>query len=301
MKFWIQVHGIPVDYISKETTIRIENMLGVVAEVENSKVDRVLRRSFLRIRVGINITKALPTEFCSRQGGWKEQDVKETARGQQSMRRGSEDRQDTEESMIRDDQNLQHELREDDFLENQFWKRTREKEQRGRNNTCPTKQTGWKGANIEGPTNWVRKELTRREIKSQDQKEHHGAEASYEALPKITEHEVLIRNNQTNGSNRESYRSNKEKLSENREESKKEKYKQEYKAESGDMYYVELASDDEEGAGKTVENNRATSGWEIELANCMQQSLKLKRKREDRRILQIAGVACEKDNKKDPV
>ncbi|RYR59680.1 hypothetical protein Ahy_A05g025598 [Arachis hypogaea] len=323
MEFWVQVHGIPIDYMSKKTAIHIGNMLGVVAEVENPKVDGVLRRSFLRIRVGINITKAPPTGFwlarekssnlwvyfqyerlpecycyncgiighekkncknqtamavwdltkpkysaglgvsqvrsttsisagSSRQGGWKDQYVEETMRGQQSMRRGSEDRQDTEESMIRDEQNLQHELREDDFLKNQF------EEQMGR------------------------EEITQREIKSQDQKEHHGAEASYEAhIPRITEHEVLIHNNQTNGSNRKvqtqkttlalynnselihirwSYRSNKEKMSENKKESKKEKYKQEYKAESGDMYYVELASDGEEEAKKMVENNRGTSG-----------------------------------------
>ncbi|RYQ98953.1 hypothetical protein Ahy_B07g086793 [Arachis hypogaea] len=63
MEFWVQVYGIPVDYMSKEIAIHIGNMLGVVAEVENLKVDGVLRRSFLRIRVGINITKALPTGF----------------------------------------------------------------------------------------------------------------------------------------------------------------------------------------------------------------------------------------------
>ncbi|RYR51691.1 hypothetical protein Ahy_A06g026670 [Arachis hypogaea] len=63
MKLWVQFHGIPIGYMSKETTIHIGNMLGVVVEIENPKVDGVFRRSFLRIRVGINITKALPTEF----------------------------------------------------------------------------------------------------------------------------------------------------------------------------------------------------------------------------------------------
>ncbi|RYR47062.1 hypothetical protein Ahy_A07g032975 [Arachis hypogaea] len=174
MKFWVQVYAIPVDYMSKETAIYIGNMLGVVAEVENQKVDGVLRRSFLRIRVGINITKALPTRFwlarekssnlwvyfqyerlpkcycyncgiirhekkscknpttmavwdptkprysaglgvsqvrsitsmgagSSRQRRWKEQVVEETSRGQQSMGKRSEKRQDTEESMIRNE------------------------------------------------------------------------------------------------------------------------------------------------------------------------------------------------------
>ncbi|RYQ97414.1 hypothetical protein Ahy_B08g093457 [Arachis hypogaea] len=157
---WIvEFHGILVDYMSKETTIYIGNMFGVVAEVENPKVDGVLRRFFLRIRIGINITKALPTGF------WN----------------------------------------------------------------------------------------------------------------------------------------NKEKLSENNERRKKEKYKQDYKAESGDIYYVKLANDGEEEGGKMVENNRGSSGWKIELANCMQQSLKLKKKREDRRILQIVGAAWKDGNEKDPV
>ncbi|RYR29498.1 hypothetical protein Ahy_B01g053906 [Arachis hypogaea] len=193
MEFWVQVHGIPVDYMSKETAIHIGNMLGVIAEVEDPKVDGVLRRPFLRIRVSINITKALLTGFwlarekssnlwvyfqyerlpdcyyyncgiighekkscknptamavwdstkprystglgvsqvraitsmgagSSKQGRWKEKDGEETARGQQSMGRRSEDRQDTEESMIKDEQNLQRELREEGFLENQFEK-----------------------------------------------------------------------------------------------------------------------------------------------------------------------------------
>ncbi|RYQ79890.1 hypothetical protein Ahy_Scaffold1g106660 isoform C [Arachis hypogaea] len=63
MEFWIQVHGIPHDLMEKETGIVIGEMLGVLAEVEDPKVDGVLRRSYLRIRVSINITKALPTGF----------------------------------------------------------------------------------------------------------------------------------------------------------------------------------------------------------------------------------------------
>ncbi|XP_052113715.1 uncharacterized protein LOC127744907 [Arachis duranensis] len=38
-------------------------MLGVLAEVEEPKMDGVLRRPYLRIRVSIDITKALPTGF----------------------------------------------------------------------------------------------------------------------------------------------------------------------------------------------------------------------------------------------
>ncbi|RYR21043.1 hypothetical protein Ahy_B03g066279 [Arachis hypogaea] len=64
MEFWIQVHGIPHDHMNKETGILIGGMLGVLAEAEDPIVDGILRRSFLRIRIGINITKALSTDFC---------------------------------------------------------------------------------------------------------------------------------------------------------------------------------------------------------------------------------------------
>ncbi|RYR37152.1 hypothetical protein Ahy_A09g042084 [Arachis hypogaea] len=38
-------------------------MLGVLAEAKDPKVDGILRRSYLKIRVSINITKVLPTSF----------------------------------------------------------------------------------------------------------------------------------------------------------------------------------------------------------------------------------------------
>ncbi|RYR56395.1 hypothetical protein Ahy_A05g022106 [Arachis hypogaea] len=63
IEFWIQVRGIPLDHMNKDTGIVIRGMLGVLAEVEGPKVDGVLRRSFLRIKVGINITKAFPIGF----------------------------------------------------------------------------------------------------------------------------------------------------------------------------------------------------------------------------------------------
>ncbi|RYR06079.1 hypothetical protein Ahy_B06g085878 isoform A [Arachis hypogaea] len=63
MEFWIQIHGIPLDLMDRETGVRIGDMLGVLAEAEDPKMDGILRRSYLRIRVSINITKALPTGF----------------------------------------------------------------------------------------------------------------------------------------------------------------------------------------------------------------------------------------------
>ncbi|RYR15157.1 hypothetical protein Ahy_B04g071883 [Arachis hypogaea] len=63
MEFWIQVHGIPHDFMDKETGILISEMLGALTEAEDPRSDGVLRRPYLRIRVSINITKALPTGF----------------------------------------------------------------------------------------------------------------------------------------------------------------------------------------------------------------------------------------------
>ncbi|RYR63324.1 hypothetical protein Ahy_A04g021132 [Arachis hypogaea] len=64
MEFWIQVHGLPLDYMNKKIATKVGNIMEIVAEVENMLVDGILRRSFLRIKVGRDITKALPTEFC---------------------------------------------------------------------------------------------------------------------------------------------------------------------------------------------------------------------------------------------
>ncbi|XP_072071989.1 uncharacterized protein [Arachis hypogaea] len=63
MEFFIQAHGIPHDLMDKETGILIGEILGVLAEAEDSKVDGILRRPYLRIRVIINITNALPIGF----------------------------------------------------------------------------------------------------------------------------------------------------------------------------------------------------------------------------------------------
>ncbi|RYR12840.1 hypothetical protein Ahy_B04g070161 isoform B [Arachis hypogaea] len=63
MEFWIQVHGLSLDYMHKEAALQIGNMLGVLAEAKDRRVEGVLRRYFLRIRMEINITKQLPTGF----------------------------------------------------------------------------------------------------------------------------------------------------------------------------------------------------------------------------------------------
>ncbi|RYR44283.1 hypothetical protein Ahy_A08g040637 [Arachis hypogaea] len=50
MKFWIQVHGIPLEFMEKETARLIGEMLGVLVEAEEPKTDGVLKKPYLRIR-----------------------------------------------------------------------------------------------------------------------------------------------------------------------------------------------------------------------------------------------------------
>ncbi|RYR08134.1 hypothetical protein Ahy_B05g075686 [Arachis hypogaea] len=63
IEFWIQIHGIPHNLMDRETGTLIGEILGVLVEAKDPRGDGVLRRPYLRIRVSINITKALPTGF----------------------------------------------------------------------------------------------------------------------------------------------------------------------------------------------------------------------------------------------
>ncbi|RYQ98245.1 hypothetical protein Ahy_B08g094302 isoform A [Arachis hypogaea] len=63
MEFWVQIHGVPLEYMERETAETIGNMLGVVVEVEDPKRGNVFVRTFLRVRVAINISNPLPTGF----------------------------------------------------------------------------------------------------------------------------------------------------------------------------------------------------------------------------------------------
>ncbi|RYR42810.1 hypothetical protein Ahy_A08g039249 [Arachis hypogaea] len=93
MEFWIQVHGLPLDYMNKEIATKVGNMMGIVAEVENPLVDGILRRSFLRIKVG-----------SSWKSSWRNEGEVDPAREQQHNKKESDDKQETGESAIRAEQ-----------------------------------------------------------------------------------------------------------------------------------------------------------------------------------------------------
>ncbi|KAJ1407196.1 Endonuclease/exonuclease/phosphatase superfamily [Sesbania bispinosa] len=63
VSFWVQMHGIPLEFMTTSNVSRIAGMIGEVKEVEDPKVEGVLLRSFMRVRVTVNVKKPLVTGF----------------------------------------------------------------------------------------------------------------------------------------------------------------------------------------------------------------------------------------------
>ncbi|RYR31547.1 hypothetical protein Ahy_B01g056354 [Arachis hypogaea] len=63
LEFWVQIPGLPQEYINADTARDIGNRMGIVAEVEDPRVEEVLERTFLRVKVAIDVSKPLPTRF----------------------------------------------------------------------------------------------------------------------------------------------------------------------------------------------------------------------------------------------
>ncbi|KAJ1425942.1 Zinc knuckle CX2CX4HX4C [Sesbania bispinosa] len=61
--FWVQLHGLPLDLLSTNNAVKVAKLLGEVVYVENPVVEGTLLRSFIRVRVLINIKKTLVTGF----------------------------------------------------------------------------------------------------------------------------------------------------------------------------------------------------------------------------------------------
>lgn len=57
VKFWVQIHGLPVNKLNKRTTYGIGNNIGEVTRASQS--GEVIGGNFLRIRVGIIVTRPL--------------------------------------------------------------------------------------------------------------------------------------------------------------------------------------------------------------------------------------------------
>ncbi|KAF7147901.1 hypothetical protein RHSIM_Rhsim03G0083400 [Rhododendron simsii] len=64
--FWVQIHGLPVEKMSRTNADIIGRRFGKLLAVEASSENILLSRSFLRVRVEINISKPLPKGFWLR-------------------------------------------------------------------------------------------------------------------------------------------------------------------------------------------------------------------------------------------
>ncbi|RYR05788.1 hypothetical protein Ahy_B06g085599 [Arachis hypogaea] len=63
MEFWVQIHGLPLENMNSETGRIIRDMMGIVIDVEDPMKNHVLMRTFLRVRVAVDILKPLSTGF----------------------------------------------------------------------------------------------------------------------------------------------------------------------------------------------------------------------------------------------
>ncbi|KAL7259169.1 hypothetical protein ACSBR1_005131 [Camellia fascicularis] len=61
--FWIQIHGLPLEKMTKANGEIISHKLGRLLRVEAHCEGLLLYRNFLRIRVEIDVTKPLPRGF----------------------------------------------------------------------------------------------------------------------------------------------------------------------------------------------------------------------------------------------
>ncbi|XP_072088060.1 uncharacterized protein [Arachis hypogaea] len=63
MDFWVQIHVVPLELLERDTTKVIGDMMGLVSEVEDPWRDTKLMRTFLRVKVALDVTEPLPTGF----------------------------------------------------------------------------------------------------------------------------------------------------------------------------------------------------------------------------------------------
>jgi hypothetical protein len=61
--FWIQIHGLPLQYMTTLNAIRIGKKLGNILELETDNTDELICRQFIRLKVEIDTTKPLASGF----------------------------------------------------------------------------------------------------------------------------------------------------------------------------------------------------------------------------------------------
>lgn len=59
--FWVQLHALPLEFMNDKNAATLAEQMGEVIEVENHLVNGALLRTFMRVKVNINITQPLIT------------------------------------------------------------------------------------------------------------------------------------------------------------------------------------------------------------------------------------------------
>ncbi|XVF33846.1 hypothetical protein REPUB_Repub18cG0006900 [Reevesia pubescens] len=67
--YWVQVHGLSLDQISPKNAKKVGDQIGKVMEIEDPISSHGIRRGFFRIRVLIDVSKALPSGFWANRAG----------------------------------------------------------------------------------------------------------------------------------------------------------------------------------------------------------------------------------------
>jgi hypothetical protein len=61
--FWIQVHGLPLQYMTTQNAIRIGKGIGKILELDNDNSMRLICRQFIRFKIEINTSLPLASGF----------------------------------------------------------------------------------------------------------------------------------------------------------------------------------------------------------------------------------------------
>ncbi|MED6122623.1 hypothetical protein PIB30_041476 [Stylosanthes scabra] len=61
LEVWIQIHGVPLDFMNWRTVETVGSRLGRVLEMENTYKDKILQRTVLRVKVQLDVNKPLRT------------------------------------------------------------------------------------------------------------------------------------------------------------------------------------------------------------------------------------------------
>lgn len=59
--FWVQLHGLPLGVMTEKNAIKIASHIGEPMEVEEWRVEGCMLRSFIRVRVMVNVLKPILT------------------------------------------------------------------------------------------------------------------------------------------------------------------------------------------------------------------------------------------------